>query len=145
MPLASQHDYKCMRPKLPRAKTIVFHQYESNLERGERVLKFEGQFYLDDKRPQHETGYTSDYKGDSGAPFMRSKTVFNENGKHHELGVHKKYTFVAVVSHILKTWDNEAAGSYLMHIENQCRSVATKITENILAWIKQMAQIPPRT
>ena len=127
---AYQNVFKCLKPKLPVARTLVLF-----ISKDDETLTFE-QVVQDYEPPKHETGYMSVFTGDSGAPCMFSAKEQNSG----QLSKADQYAFVAIVVGGL-TFNNEAHGSYTKDRKYQCRSIATKLSEDIVAWIKRKANI----
>ena len=84
-----------------------------------------------DKWDEDEIGYTQPASGDSGSPYM-----FKNKRRR---GV-ARYTFVAIAASYYQR-GKQAAGTYMKGRRTQCRDVTTKLTKEILLWIKQKAGI----
>ena len=120
-----QSIYKCVKSVPLMAKNGIFKE----------SITFRDQFSFvksetDKQRPIDETGYVSPAVGDSGSPYWTTK---REAGK-------LKAVLLAVVSFNLKE-PTEAYASYSNDPFYQCRIGATKITDDILRWIKEQTNI----
>ena len=119
-----QHVYKCVKPILPVAKTLVFQSTDGGIS-----MRYLEKDY--DTWNKDDIGYTQPATGDSGSPYMVKRR--GRGGKF-------RYTFVATVSSY-QTFGNQAAGTYMKGRRTQCRENASKLTKEILAWIKHKAGI----
>ena len=122
-----QHAYKCVKPILPEAKTLVFESSDDGMS-----MKYMKKDEYYDTWDEDEIGYTQSAIGDSGSPYMIKETG---------TGGEAQYTFVAIVSGYF--YSDQAAGTYMKGRSTQCREVASKLTKEILLWIKQWAGITP--
>ena len=122
------HVYKCSKPVLPEASTHVFVWDDKRLK-----MTYTGLIVQYENWDNDEIGYTAPTTGDSGAPYMIHEP--DHSGE-------DRYTFVAVVSHTKTKYNNapHAVGTY-MRGESQCRTMASKLTPEILDWIKQVDRI----
>ena len=118
LPLDYQSAYKCIKPRLPAGRTAIFVQdTEGNI-----VYKESRK----DIRPFNmESGYMASGAGDSGAPYWK-KEVNTLNSKNNDF----RSTLVAI--------HTSGAGCpiFIKDYFLQCRTMATKITDEILRWIK---------
>ena len=131
-----QDVFKCVIPILPRAKTAVF------IRKGKYKLTFDNQIDEDAPRPDGETGYSSHASGDSDAPFMVAPSPTDPNKPKGD--AENRYTFVAIVSHrdaINGRNIKQPAAIYLTDKYDQCRMISSKMTREILKWIKVRAGI----
>ena len=118
--------YKCIKPKFPQAITAV---YESD-ERGE--IRFTGKYKEDEQRPEEETGYLSTFVSDSGSPFWTETTDW--------IG-RKRATIVALVQGAGKIGAQYDPTVFINDEYYQCRMIGTKLTKNIVDWVKKKSGI----
>ena len=111
----------CIRPDLPRAKTAVFELSET---RGDCSVSFK---YMDqdDERPVDETGYFEGAFGDSGAAWFK-------------YGPKQKRTAIILAVHE-GSW-NPRHG-YMKSPQMPCRMEATKVSADVIQWIKDKSSI----
>ena len=122
--------YKCIQPMLPRAENAVFDTMEDG------KLNFTG-WEKDEALPPTASGYVTGYNGDSGGPFwtksiFKTKKLFKEPQKEDQ----ERQTIVAVFSS-----SPNSSPAYSSLVEKQCRMIATKISSNIIRWIKDITDI----
>ena len=118
--------YKCAKPVLPEALTYVF-VWDDNRQ----TVTYTGEIIQNEKWDNDEIGYTAPFIGDSGSPYMIHEPDYEGE---------ERYTFVAV-HYFTKTFYGNAetaVGTY-MRGPNQCRTLASKLTPDVLNWIKQAA------
>ena len=97
-------------------------------------MKFHGRKEEYGKWDKWDVGYTVPTVGDSGSPLIRA--FKGTEGR-------DRYTFIAIGSQSLDFVEpGDAYGTYYHSQPFQCNSHATKITQEILDWIKERAGIP---
>ena len=125
-----QEIVKCVRPRLPRAKTFVFRYGYVGDEVNpvtDRSLEVVGEYMDPTEWVSNGDGYLLPGSGDSGGGYMVTDGTEVE-----------RYTFLAMVG-FFKNYVDEygniepmAPGSYVETTE--CRLFATKLTEDIVGW-----------
>ena len=112
---------------LPEALTYVFVWDDK-----QQTMTYTGEIVRYERFDSDEIGYTAPYTGDSGSPYMIHEP--------DPLG-QERYTFVAVHSSTKTKYDNfrTAVGIY-MRGANQCRTFPSKLTADILIWIKKVSE-----
>ena len=117
--------YKCIKTIIPRASTHIFSQDQQT-----NNLKFEDQVEQDDVPNANDvSGYVTIYYGDSGSLYWKESSG--------------KAVAIAMVSSKVGP-KFEPFSQYSEDPELQCSQKATKLTEDIVKWIKKKARIPPR-
>ena len=111
-----QFYYKCIDAKIPERQFSVFVTEEWHL-----VDKLVHKHEEKDSRSDDTTGYATIGSGDSGGPYW----TYDRVSKNHERSV-----VVAVHSSNIGSVDIKSDKQF------QCRIIATKITDDILDWIK---------
>ena len=114
--------YKCIQTIIPRASTHIFSQDQQTGN-----LKFEDRVVQDDA-PNDASGYLTIYVGDSGSLYWKESSG--------------KAVAIAMVSSKVGP-KFEPFSQYSEDPELQCSQKATKLTEDIVHWIKKKSQIPP--
>ena len=131
MPLQLQSIYKCIKSIIPRSSTHIFSRYfRGNIEelKVEYELKDELLDELETYNVKDASGHVAPYAGDSGSPYWITDAS-------------NRAILIALVSSKVgpkfepKTVFNE-------NQEMKCRDKATKITEDVVLWIKRHAGIP---
>ena len=120
-PKSFQAAYKCVKVKLPRANTLLF-EWDEKLKKmtyTTKTIKDRKRFYL--------SGYVSTDAGDSGSPLIVD--MKDEEGE-------DIYTFVAVLA-LGEDFHAQIPGSILTEERYECRNVASKLTPDVLNWIKK--------
>ena len=112
-----QSSFKCMKSVTPAARNAVFSEINQGGE-----LKFDA-IENDKPRPDDEHGYISTGSGDSGSPYWME----DENGA---------ATLIAINRGNLANKDQNKAW-YSKDSFWQCRTIATKITENLKQWMQE--------
>ena len=125
--------YKCIQPKLPRATTAVFEVFESSTHKD--TLKFFGKYIQDEERPEEETGYVSPYYGDSGSPYWVISESPENDGSVSPLSARR--TIIGMVQGA----DHDNPAKMTNDRNNRCRIVATKITQELVEWVKKKSGI----
>ena len=122
---------KCIKTVLPRASTHIFSQDERTGE-----LRFENKV-VQDEEWRDGSGYVTTYYGDSGMPYWRT-----------ELTDWGRAVLISLVSSIV---GRKYAGRYKRprttfdtDPKYICRNKASKVTEDVVLWVKQKAGIPAR-
>ena len=119
-----------MKNELQSANTLVF-VYDKTKGKMMFYGKTEQYGPVGDK---WDVGYTVPTVGDSGSPLIRE--FKDTKGR-------SRYTFFAVASYSRDfVRPGDAYGTYYHSQLFQCNSYATKITRDILDWIKERAGIP---
>ena len=115
---------KCIKSVLPRASTYVFSKNE---ETGE--LTFDELTFQDEER-LYASGYITTYVGDSGSPYWKTDAS-------------NRAILIAIVSSKVGP---KFEPKNILSVEEgkQCGNKASKVTEKIVSWIKQHAQIQSR-
>ena len=101
-------------------------------------LYYQGKCVKDDERPATESGYQLPFKGDAGSPYW----ILSE-----DKNVVKRATLVAIVEGLDRT--DTTKGLYLFTEPAtvtddpvyQCRTIATKLTKEIVNWVKERSDI----
>ena len=115
--------FKCIKSVIPRASTYVFIK-----DRETGALKLD--HIVQDEKRKHLSGYVSTHFGDSGSPYWKT-------------GASNKAILIAIVSS--KFGPIEESRSFVSEEpEKQCTNKASKVTEAIVSWIKQHAEIRRR-
>ena len=115
-----QSTFKCIKSVIPRASTYVFIK-----DRETGALKFD--HIVQDEKREYLSGYVSTYAGDSGSPYWKT-------------GASNKAILIAIVSSKFGP-KYEPRSSVSEDPEKQCTNKASKLTEAIVSWIKQHAEI----
>ena len=115
--------YKCVKSILPRASTHVFIKHKDTGE-----LKFKSR--VQDEERQYASGYVTTYGGDSGSPYWKTDAS-------------NRAILIAIVSSKVGP---KFEPKNILSVEEgkQCGNKASKVTEKIVSWIKQHAQIQSR-
>ena len=100
---------------------------------------------IDEELPKDEHGYISTHKGDSGSPFWVNKYITQklETGNvegSKELKEHRAI-LVAIASQSTSYPYPYNRASYMKDKGKQCRTIAVKMTADILQWIKDKSEI----
>ena len=107
--------YKCIQPTIPKAENAVFTEESPNGK-----LEFET-WYQDDEIVEMEHRYRNTASGDSGSGYFVSQD--DEDG-------HIRSTIVAVAS--------GSKDIFKAHRKTtKCTGYATKLTDEMIAWIKE--------
>ena len=120
---------KCIKPIFPRGDTAVFlEDVKTKVLKGPTMVQ-------DDPNPRakDETGYVSMHLGDSGAPFWVPSSEFGHSDKDQNI-------LIALYKGSFRTGD-AAHGSISNNKEDQCRMISTKISEDVVKWIKGKAGV----
>ena len=112
--------YKCVKSILPRASTHIFIKHKDTGE-----LKFKSR--VQDEERQYASGYVTTYGGDSGSPYWKTDAS-------------NRAILIAIVSSKVGP-KYEPRSSVSEDPEKQCTNKASKLTEAIVSWIKQHAEI----
>ena len=121
--------FKCIKPKLPRAETAVFSinkKHTKDMFWHHNHLKFM-EFQKDEDRPDEETGYKVAYLGDSGSPYW----VQSKDNKGN-----KRFTVLAINNGLTNDLFRNNPAEVIKDEYYQCRQIATKLTEEIVKWVK---------
>ena len=134
IPKSLQKVYKCIKKDLPRAATWIFSQNEKTGD-----LAFENMSEKDVVVVNNVvSGLTSPSEGDSGSPYWTtSDEYFDAKTCCEPILSENKAILVAIVSAGLRR--DPVVGVY--DYKNQCLSMATKLTSEIVAWAKQKSGI----
>ena len=128
MPTHLQSIYKCVKSIVPRASTHVFSR---TLDDKQQVLiKFEKLKYkgpVQDDEIKHASGHVTTYSGDSGSPFWKYDAS-------------KRAVVVSIVSSKVGP-KSDPRSPLNKNPEMQCNNKATKLTEEVVSWIKEKAGI----
>ena len=120
--------YKCIVAKLPKARTAVFRKFQHFKD-----IEFL-YFKLDDEHPYFdESPYLEASLGDSGNGFWTDSFI----------GTKYRKTIVAVMKagYLLKPLSDFSPNDPNPKAKHQCRMFATKVTDEIVSWIKEKAGI----
>ena len=117
-----QEFYKCIQPKIVETRFAVFIEEK----KGEELIDLEYKYDSQDTRADEASGYVQTMGGDSGGPYWTTDTL---------LGKDKRSVLVAIHSDSIKHVPITTEKRY------RCRTSATKITDNILRWIKAKSGI----
>ena len=112
--------YKCIRAKIPESQIAVFAERNTYSVIPDLEFKYNDK----DSTPDTMAGYLQTRSGDSGGTYWTYEAV-NENIK--------KSILIAIHS---SSHDNIKIST---DKASQCRIMATKITDDILQWIKEMS------
>lgn len=107
--------YKCIQPTIPKADNAVFTE-----ESLKGKLEWET-WYQDDEIVEMEHGYQKTASGDSGSGYF----VFQDDEEGH-----LRATIVAVHSSTKDIFEAHTKTT-------KCRGKATKLTDEMIAWIKE--------
>ena len=116
IPRETWKHYKCMNPRMPTAETAIFVKTK-NGELELRGMEKE-EPYVDINNPEV---YWNGAGGDSGGPVMRR--IADSNGE-------ERLVIVAVMAISSK--------SSIMPLTTKCISKASKLTEEVVKWIKEI-------
>ena len=112
--------HKCIRAKIPESQIAVF--VERNTYSVQVDLEFKN--VKKDSLPDLTAGYVQTRTGDSGGTYWTYDTVNENDVRSIMIAIHSS-------SHPNDKISTDKA--------SQCRMMATKITDDILEWIKQMS------
>ena len=104
---------------IPRADNAIF------FEQPDGTLRFDD-FWQDDGPPATDTGYKSAYTGDSGSPYWMESEVEGE-ARQTVLAVHNTH------------YGKPPPTIYSTNALDQCRMLATKVTADVVNWIKTIS------
>lgn len=116
--------FKCIKAKLPQTQAAIFVDTNIFVDPKNVVLKY----LWDEQDPRYDdhTGYSAASIGDSGGPYWTYDTIYENDLRAVAVAVHN-------------------AGNPYVNIESdkdfQCRIRATKITDDILDWLKKKSGI----
>ena len=113
--------FKCIGPDIPRANTAIFVKERQGVLKPR--LRLVGEVF--DEGPSHASGYISTAHGDSGGPYWTTGDV-NKPTRAILVAIHNSGAH----------FKGLAKAGYSEDPYNRCMGFATKITENILRWIK---------
>ena len=116
--------YKCIRSIIPTASTYVF-----SLDPQSDSLKYE-KIVNKDEAPKDASGYVTSYVGDSGSLYWKTEDP-------------GRAIAIAIVSSKVGP-KFEPVAQFSENPELQCNQKATKVTEDIVQWIKEKSNIPRR-
>ena len=116
--------YKCIKPILPRASTYIFSR---NFQEDTEELLFEDTV-IKDGGWKDSSGYISFFNGDSGSPFWKTDAS-------------NRAILISIVSSKVGPKFEPITISYEIP-ELQCRNKTSKVTEDVVLWVKQHAGIP---
>ena len=119
-PVKIRQAFKCIKPIFPQANTAIF------VKQPDSTFSFEG-WNKDQQLPETDTGYTSTDVGDSGNPYWITSTI--EEERNIVLAVHNG-------RHI-----DPPAGFYSSANWDECRMTATKVSLDVVNWVKQISHI----
>ena len=129
MPTHFQSIDKCVKSIVPRASTYIFsrtlddkYQVPIMFEK----LKYKGA--VQDDEMKHASGHVTPYSGDSGSPYWKNDAS-------------KRAIVVSIVTSKVGPKVDPRSG-LLENPEMQCNNKATKLTEEVVLWIKEKAGIP---
>ena len=116
-----QKIFKCIKSIPPRAKNAIFNEIDK-----EGNLEYDNNVEEDASRPGDEQGYMSPSYGDSGSPYWMK-------------GRNDAATLIAINHGVLTKSNNVKfpKGWYNNDPRLQCRIIATKVTKEILDWIRE--------
>ena len=121
--------YKCARGIIPRATAAVFILNENSELEFKEVFK--------DDPTKLKSGYTSWWKGDSGSPIWVHEPII-------PYAIKNRAVLVSMVEGRRREYmTNVNAG--IISTEKKCDLIHTKITEELLDWIKTKAKINQKT
>ena len=115
-----QSNFKCIKSVIPRASTYVFiKDRETGALKSDHIVQDEKREYL--------SGYVSTYAGDSGSPYWKT-------------GASNRAILIGIVSSKFGP-KFEPRSTVSEEPEKECTNKASKVTEVIVSWIKQHAEI----
>ena len=115
--------FKCIEARYPKAYTAIFKLLPKRSKKGEQILDFL-HFEQDDDHPYISTAYTVTSFGDSGSPIWTKSYVNKEY----------RQTLVAVQS-------SSRGVDIIEPATKHCRGLATKLTNEVITWIKEKGNI----
>ena len=128
---------KCIKTVLPRSSTHIFSQDERTGE-----LRFENKVVQDEER-RDASGYVITHYGDSGMPYWRSAKQFART-----IANWGRAVLISIVSSSVgPKFDGQymrPRATYNTNPKYICRGKASKVTEDVVLWVKQKAGIPAR-
>ena len=122
MPPTHQNYYKCIKAKIPKAQFAVFLDKSKNDE----IVDLDFSFHSQDSHPKNVAGYIQTMIGDSGGPYWTYDRLIENEKRSILVAIHSNY-------------DGNDRLSITTDEKSQCRMSATKITDDILQWIKEMS------
>ena len=138
MPKELQHINKCIISKIPSASTFLFSRTLRKRNLLLRLLRNQNKFYekleyekvvRQDDENKLGSSHVRTYAGDSGSPFWKYDASSNR----------------AIVVSIMSSKVGPKYGPIVTLMDNpdmQCNQKATKLTEEVVLWIKEKAGIP---
>ena len=113
--------YKCIESKIPESKFVIFEEKDNGRENMDIELKYQSQ----DSLEENTSGYVTTNHGDSGGPFWTYDT--SNDGD-------ERSVVVAILSGGIDDGVDVSTKK-----DDFCRAGATKITNEILEWIKEIS------
>ena len=113
--------YKCIESKIPTSTFVVFEKKDDQGENIDIELKYQNQ----DSLEEYTSGYVSTNHWDSGGPFWTHVTFHDGQER-------------SVVVAILSSGIDDGVDVSTKR-DDFCRGGATKITNEILKWIKEIS------
>ena len=100
----------------------------------DKQLKYAKTSENDKPRPEGEGGYLSMFSGDSGSPYWMT---FKDNRENEDVTA-----IIAVQQGVFHTvGDDDEVDEPARITQGECRQIATKLTNDILEWIKDKSGI----
>ena len=132
MPKRFKSINKCIKSIIPRASTYLFSrtlQTKTLRNKNKDYEKLEYEEVVEqDEEIKGASGHVTTYSGDSGSPYWKYDSS-------------KRAIVVSIVtSKVGPKFDPRS--SLLENPEMQCNNKATKLTEEVVSWIKAKAGIP---
>ena len=136
MPMPLQSFYKCVKPILPRAVSGIFSKNRKYIFPEQLKFKEHAQ---DDERPSKESGHVRPSYGDSGSPYWIPAEIFEPISKNRAPLSPYKATIVAI--HSSKVGPKNEVPKYSEDGKEQCTIKVTKLTDDIIKWVKERSGI----
>ena len=127
MPPTHQNYYKCIKAKIPKAQFAVFLDKSKNDE----IVDLDFSFHSQDSHPKNVAGYIQTMIGDSGGPYWTYDRLIENEKRSILVAIHNGKFYHSM--------DGRNRLSITTDEKSQCRMSATKITDDILQWIKEMS------
>ena len=121
MPKPMQSVYKCIKTIIPKASTHVFSQDQQT-----GSLKFEN-IVIQDESSKDASGYVTTFVGDSGSLYWKTDST-------------GRAVAISIVNSKVGP-KFEPFSTYSENPKSSCNQKSTKLTEDIVRWIKQKSGI----
>ena len=131
---AKKDTVKCIKAEAPQATTVNF--FEDT--KGNLKMKNSEK---DKERPSDESGYISSHAGDSGCPYWTTDEKLGKGKEEDAEGVDPERAILVAIHTSGYQVGSLSRGSYLKNRGFECRSLAVKITDDILQWAKKKGGI----